>query len=51
MAQFYVYIYVLHDVYALNSTIQPRRQTHSEQTYDKLKQHPNNAGTMYQINI
>gem|GEM_PF-595538 len=51
MAQFYAYIYLLHDIYALDSTIKPRRQTHSELTYDKLKQHPNNAGMMHQINI
>ena len=51
MAQFYAYIYLLHAVYALDNSIQPRRQTHSELTYDKLKQYPNNAGKMHQINI
>ena len=51
MAQFYANIYLLHAVYALDSTIGPRRQTHSELTYDKLKLRPNNAGMMHQINI
>ncbi|WP_304060350.1 hypothetical protein [Hoylesella loescheii] len=51
MAQFYAYIYLLHDVYALDSTIEPRRQAHSELTYDKLKLRPNNTGTKHQINI